>query len=95
MSEKQKFTEDELAKIVELREANAQKITEFGQVELEILLTNQRIEALKDAKNKLQEDYVGLQDKEQDLIKELNNKYGAGTVDISSGEFIPSNWLFD
>ena len=91
MSEKQKFTEDELAKIVELREANAQKITEFGQVELEILLTNQRIEALKDAKNKLQEDYVGLQDKEQDLIKELNNKYGAGTVDISSGEFIPSN----
>ena len=91
MSEKQKFTEEELAKIVELREANAQKITEFGQVELEILLTNQRIEALKDAKNKLQEDYVGLQDKEQDLIKELNNKYGAGTVDISSGEFIPSN----
>ena len=91
MAEKQKFTEDELAKIVELREANALKITEFGQVELEILLANQRIEALKDAKNKLQEDYVGLQDKEQDLIKELNNKYGSGTVDISSGEFIPSN----
>ena len=72
MSKNKKFTEDELAKIVELREANALKITEFGQVELEILLANQRIEALKDAKNKLQEDYVGLQDKEQDLIKELN-----------------------
>ena len=91
MAEKQKFTKDELDKIVELREANAQKITEFGQIELEILLANQRIEALQDAKVKLQEDYVALQDKESDLIKELNNKYGAGTVDIASGEFIPAN----
>ena len=41
MAEKQKFTKDELDKIVELREANAQKITEFGQIELEILLANQ------------------------------------------------------
>ena len=62
MAEKQKFTKDELDKIVELREANAQKITEFGQIELEILLANQRIEALQDAKVKLQEDYVALQD---------------------------------
>jgi hypothetical protein len=91
MAEKQKFTKDELDKIVELREANAQKITEFGQIELEILLANQRIEALQDAKVKLQEDYVGLQNKEESLIKELNDKYGAGTVDIASGEFIPAN----
>ena len=91
MSENKKFTEDELAKIVQLREANAQKITEFGQVELEILLASQRIEALNDAKNDLQKDYVALQDKESDLIKELNDKYGAGTVDIASGEFIPAN----
>ena len=91
MSENKKFTQDELAKIVELREQNAQKITEFGQVELELLLANQRIEALQDAKSKLQEEYVGLQEKESDLIKELNDKYGAGTVDIQSGEFIPAN----
>ena len=91
MSEKQKFTQDELAKIVELREQNAQKVTEFGQVELELLLAHQRIEALQDAKAKLQEEYVGLQKNENDLIKELNDKYGAGTVDIASGEFIPAN----
>ena len=95
MSENKKFTQDELAKIVELRESNSQKISEFGQVELEILLTNQRMDALQDAKAKLQDEYVGLQDKEKELVKELNNKYGAGTVDLESGEFIPSNWLFD
>ena len=91
MSQNKKFTQDELNKIVELREANAQKISEFGQVELEILLTNQRLSALQDAKSKLQNDYVELQDKEKELVKELNNKYGAGTVDLESGEFIPSN----
>ena len=91
MSENKKFTQDELAKIVELRESNSQKISEFGQVELEILLTNQRMDALQDAKAKLQEEYVGLQDKEKELVKELNDKYGSGTVDLDSGEFIPTN----
>ena len=95
MSENKKFTTEELDKIVKLREANSQKITEFGQIELEILLTNQRLTALQNAKTKLQEDYVGLQDKEKELVKELNDKYGSGTVDLESGEFIPSNWLFD
>ena len=95
MSENKKFTQDELAKIVELRESNSQKISEFGQVELEILLTNQRLSALANAKAKLQEEYVGLQDKEKELVKELNDKYGSGTVDLDSGEFIPTNWLFD
>ena len=95
MPENKKFTQDELAKIVELREENAKKISEFGQVELEILLTDQRMEALQDAKQKLQNDYVELQNKEKELVKELNDKYGSGTVDLESGEFIPTNWLFD
>ena len=95
MSENKKFTSEEVDKIVKLRESNSQKITEFGQVELEILLTHQRLEALQNAKTKLQEDYVGLQDKEKELVKELNDKYGSGTVDLESGEFIPANWLFD
>ena len=91
MSENKKFTKEELAEIVALRESNADKITEFGQIELEILLANQRIEALQDAKNKLQEEYIKLQENESDLIKKLNDKYGSGTVDIASGEFIPAN----
>jgi hypothetical protein len=91
MSDNKKFTENELAEIVKLRESNAQKITEFGQIELEIMLTHQRSEALADAKNKLQEEYIKLQSDESDLVKQLNDKYGAGTVDIQSGEFIPAN----
>ena len=54
MSDTQKFTEEELTSITELRNANAQKINEFGQIELEILLTNQRMETLTKTKEDLQ-----------------------------------------
>ena len=95
MSERKKFTPEELNEIKELRDANSQKISEFGQLELELLLAGQRVESLLKAKEELQKSYVDLQDKETELVKNLNEKYGAGTVDINSGEFVPTNWLFD
>ena len=84
-----KFTEEELNQITELRESNGNKISEFGQIELELLLANQRIETLENAKENLRAQYVELQDKERTLVQQLNEKYGAGQVDLSSGEFIP------
>ena len=89
MAEPIKFTQAELDQVTKLRDENSQKISEFGQVELEILLTNQRSESLSIAKGKLQTDYVKLQTKEQELVRTLNEKYGAGQVDLLSGEFIP------
>tara|TARA_R110002050_G_scaffold20826_2_gene58423 strand:+ start:3966 stop:4241 length:276 start_codon:yes stop_codon:yes gene_type:complete len=89
MTQPIKFTQEELDQITELRDGNSKKILEFGQVELEILLANQRLESLDVAKNNLQKDYTGLQTKEQELVQTLNEKYGAGSVDLSNGEFIP------
>tara|TARA_R110002050_G_scaffold129829_1_gene251399 strand:+ start:1070 stop:1345 length:276 start_codon:yes stop_codon:yes gene_type:complete len=89
MSTPIKFTQEELDKITLLRDSNSQKIGEFGQVELEVLLVTQRLEALNDTKQTLIEDYVKLQSQEKDLVQTLNEKYGAGQVDLSSGEFIP------
>ena len=89
MSETKKFTEAELKEITELRNANAQKINEFGQIELEILLTNQRLEILEDTKTDLKKQYIDLQTKEKELVASLNKKYGTGTVDLESGEFVP------
>ena len=91
MSDNKKFTQEELDKITKLREENQNKIAQFGTIEVEILLTKQRLDALQNAKAAAEEEYVALQDSERDLVKELNNKYGAGTVDLESGEFIPSN----
>jgi len=90
MAEAIKFTKEELDQINELRDGNAQKISEFGQIELELLLAEQRTESLRNAKDKLQKDYVELQTKERELVQQLNEKYGAGQVDLTSGEFIPA-----
>tara|TARA_R110002012_G_scaffold245656_2_gene420649 strand:+ start:781 stop:1056 length:276 start_codon:yes stop_codon:yes gene_type:complete len=89
MSDTIKFTKEELDQITELREANGTKISEFGQIELEILVANQRLEALDKAKEDLQASYFELQTKESTLVQQLNEKYGAGQVDLTSGEFIP------
>ena len=91
MSDNKKFTQEELDKITKLREENQTKIAQFGTIEVEILLAKQRLDALQDAKAAAEEEYVALQNSERDLVKELNNKYGAGTVDLESGEFIPAN----
>jgi|TARA_R100000541_G_scaffold53203_2_gene61172 hypothetical protein len=90
MSDTIKFTKEELDQITELREGNGTKISEFGQVELEILLANQRMEALEQAKENLRAAYIELQGKETSLVQQLNEKYGAGQVDLISGEFIPT-----
>ena len=84
-----KFTKEELDQITQLRDSNSQKIGEFGQIELEILLANQRLESLNSAKDSLRDEYIKLQEQERDLVRSLNEKYGAGQVDLSSGEFIP------
>lgn len=91
MSETKKFTTEELDEIKKLRDANTSKVTEFGQIELELILANQRIDLLVADKKELEEKFIGLQTQERELVKKLNKKYRAGTVDLSNGEFTPSN----
>ena len=90
MSENKKFTEDELNKIKSLRDSYAAKVTEFGQIEVEILATNQRADLLQKTKETALKQYEDLQSQERKLVEDLNKKYGAGTVDLSNGEFIPA-----
>ena len=91
MSETKKFTQEELDQITKLQQTNAQKVSEFGQIEIEILLAKQRLENLEIAKQNCQEQYKELQQQEEELVSGLNEKYGIGTVDVNTGEFIPQN----
>ena len=47
---------------------------------------------LNDVQENLQAQYKQLQSQEAELVSVLNEKYGKGTVDISTGEFVPENW---
>lgn len=90
MSESTKFSTEELEQLANLRKSYEAKILEFGQLELEVFLTEQHVEQLKEAKVTLRQDYTNLQTQERTLLQELNTKYGSGTVDVATGEFIPN-----
>ena len=94
MAENKKFTEDELKKVANIQNGNSRIISELGQVELQLFLVNEELEKLEKMKSTLQVQFKNLQAEETELVSSLNEKYGVGTLDINTGEFVPENWLF-
>jgi hypothetical protein len=90
MSEKHVIEPDHLNQINQLREASTDLIYELGQIEMELIATNQRLDDLNAAKVAAISEYKQLQKRETDLVKSLTDKYGTGTLNIESGEFVAS-----
>ena len=81
--ENTKLSQEELQSIQQLQEKNRAIVTEFGEIELIKLNLERRAE---NAKKYLAE----LREEENTFGKELSDKYGDGTVDLSTGEFVPA-----
>jgi len=91
MAETKKFTEEELKKVTDLQTGNSRIISELGRVELQLFLVNEELEELQKIKSALQGQFKDLRVEETELVGSLNEKYGIGTVDINTGEFVPEN----
>ena len=52
-------------------------------------MLSQQQEGLEEAEVQLESDYITLQDKERELVKTLNEKYGPGSLDPQTGVFTP------
>lgn len=63
------------------------------KAEIESLLGNLEIQKalLKDKKQTLIQQYSTLLQEEENLGKHLQEKYGEGSIDIETGEFVSSN----
>ena len=90
MENQMKFTEEELQRVKTIRDKNTAIVLDLGQNELETFTLSNRLKELETEKQSLQSNYLQLRMDEQQLVQELNKKYGAGTVDIESGVFIPN-----
>tara|TARA_R100001126_G_scaffold95917_1_gene67880 strand:- start:2497 stop:2769 length:273 start_codon:yes stop_codon:yes gene_type:complete len=90
MAEKKVLAQQEMQSIEELRNQSTDLIFRFGQVEMETMITQKRLTELETAKSNLENEYINLQTKEQQVIDELTAKYGAGSLNIENGEFIAS-----
>jgi hypothetical protein len=78
-----KLTTDEIQRITEHQQKNNALATELGQIELIKLNLQTRREA---AEKFLEE----LQAEERELGKELTDKYGSGSINLETGEFVPT-----
>ena len=56
-----------------------------------LLINLSELEKLDKMKSALQIQFKNLQVEESELVSSLNEKYGIGTVDINTGEFVPEN----
>lgn len=78
--EKIKLSQEELDKLTKFSDESNNITLSLGQVEV-----NKAI--LEGQKSSLLEKLSELQKDQNELAKELQDKYGVGTIDLSSGEF--------
>ena len=89
MADEIKFTDEELKSLSELSQGYQNIQSAFGQLRVQKILLEQQKESLEEAEVKMEADYAENQQKERDLVKELNEKYGPGQLDPQSGVFTP------
>lgn len=81
--ENTKLTKEELGKLQELQQKNAALISELGNISLAEINLEQR-------KESAEEFLTELRASEQEVVKELEDTYGVGSIDLQAGEFIPA-----
>ena len=86
MTEQIKFTEEEIGQINQLRNEVTQVFLQLGQISLE---RKRRLDELDSLESQLHESHRELVEKEQNLFKSLNEKYGDGNYDPNTGIFTP------
>ena len=87
--EKIKFSEEELQSLQELQNTYASISTQFGQVKVSRINLERQMYSLDEMEENLTKDWETNRQTETDLVKSLNEKYGAGTLNPTTGEFIP------
>ena len=90
MSEKVKFSDEELKNLEQLQNDYSEKQVELGQVHVQRLLLNQQIEELHNKQSALEQEYIQIQGREKQLVDALNQKYGPGQLDPETGVFTPA-----
>jgi len=86
-----KFSDEELTSLKELQEGYTEKQAQFGQLKVQKLLVQQQLDTLETTEVQMESDYASLQQQEQDIVKQLNEKYGPGSLDPTTGVFTPAS----
>ena len=89
-SKEVKFTDDELKSLQGLQTSYQEKQNVLGQLAVQKILLNQQLEALEGREVEVETEYQTTQQEERDIVKTLNDKYGPGQLDPTTGVFTPT-----
>lgn len=84
-----KLTAEELQQIKDLQSKYNQAIFEIGASEAQLIAFQQGIEKLQQAKKDLVSNLTTIEQKESELVKLLQEKYGQGNIDAETGKITP------
>ena len=90
MAKEIKFSEEELQSLNELSQGYQNIQSAFGQIRVQKIMAQQQMDNLEEAEVQMESDYSDLQQKERDLVAQLNEKYGPGSLDPQTGVFTPT-----
>jgi stress response protein YsnF len=82
--EKQVLTQEEIQKLTELKSQFNELVSVVGNVEIQLMDLQLKKEQLKSSLQNLQQQEIA-------IAKELEDKYGQGSISLETGEFLPSN----
>ena len=88
--ENQKLTAEELSKLDELEKGYEYISSTLGRLAIEEFVVEQNLKRVKDEKENHLKTLSKLQSEEIELGKVLTTKYGNGTINVETGEFIKS-----
>ena len=90
MPEEVKFTEEELKQVQTIQQGYADIQTKFGQLKMAHLRLEQQQNSLYEENDKLEEKLKSLQNEEKKFLDSVNEKYGEGTLNPETGDFVPN-----
>ena len=89
-SDELKFTEKELQELQDLQNGYQEKQALLGSLAVQRILLDQQSDALEARQTEVETEYEGVQQQERELVQKLNEKYGPGQLDPTTGVFTPA-----
>ena len=89
MSEVKKLTQEEIDSIKSLQSEYNKVVFELGSIESQLVLIKKQTELLETEKTKIVSEMDNIGKKEKTLIDSLQEKYGAGNINMETGEITP------
>lgn len=86
-----KFTQEELDNIKSIQEEYSTVGIQLVQLKLARKSSEEYIAALQQEEDRIVEQIDGINKREKELTESLNDKYGIGSLDMTTGEFTPNS----